>query len=173
MTPVIFGGVFPGGRADEEAEWKLHALLAAGITTFIDLTEPGERPAGGTALRPYEDLMTRIARGTSAAPERVSIPIRDANVGTDDQVTYAIDSIDRAVHDGGRVYVHCWGGKGRTGLVLGCYLARSVGPDAVAVMNRIRTPQVRHPNDQVQVPETSAQRAMIESWDQDTARAST
>ncbi|WP_374108489.1 hypothetical protein [Nostoc sp. XA010] len=30
--------------------------------------------------------------------------------------------IDRALNGQEKVYVHCWGGIGRTGIVVGCYL---------------------------------------------------
>jgi protein-tyrosine phosphatase len=35
-----------------------------------------------------------------------------------------LDTVDQAVAAGHLVYVHCWGGTGRTGTVVGCYLAR-------------------------------------------------
>lgn len=41
---------------------------------------------------------------------------------TVDQMRAILDAIDRAA--GSIVYVHCWGGHGRTGTVAGCYLVR-------------------------------------------------
>ena len=35
-----------------------------------------------------------------------------------------LDAIDAALRDGKTVYVHCWGGVGRTGTVIGCWLVR-------------------------------------------------
>jgi protein tyrosine/serine phosphatase len=35
-----------------------------------------------------------------------------------------LDSIDGALSAGRTVYVHCWGGVGRTGMAVGCYLVR-------------------------------------------------
>ena len=31
-------------------------------------------------------------------------------------------AIDRRIREGGAVYLHCWGGVGRTGLVVACWL---------------------------------------------------
>jgi protein-tyrosine phosphatase len=43
-----------------------------------------------------------------------------------------LDDIDAALEDDRPVYVHCWGGKGRAGTVVGCYLVRHklAAPDA-------------------------------------------
>ena len=37
-------------------------------------------------------------------------------------VAKIIAAIDRAMAEGGITYVHCWGGVGRTGLVVACWL---------------------------------------------------
>ena len=39
-------------------------------------------------------------------------------------MTRILDDVDAALADGGAVYVHCWGGIGRTGTVVGCWLVR-------------------------------------------------
>ncbi len=36
----------------------------------------------------------------------------------------ALDTIDRLLDEGRTVYVHCWGGIGRTGTVVGSWLVR-------------------------------------------------
>ena len=35
-----------------------------------------------------------------------------------------LDDVDEAIAGGGLTYVHCWGGIGRTGTVVGCWLVR-------------------------------------------------
>jgi hypothetical protein len=45
-------------------------------------------------------------------------------------VAEIIAAIDRAVAEGGITYVHCWGGVGRTGLAIACWLQeRGQTPD--------------------------------------------
>jgi protein-tyrosine phosphatase len=36
----------------------------------------------------------------------------------------ALDAIDEALAEGRKVYLHCVGGIGRTGITVGCYLVR-------------------------------------------------
>ncbi len=45
-----------------------------------------------------------------------------------------LDTIDAALEEGRTVYVHCWGGVGRTGTVVGCWLVRHgrTGEEALA-----------------------------------------
>ena len=42
------------------------------------------------------------------------------------QTAGILDAIDKALEDGKNVYVHCWGGIGRDGTVVGCWLVRHV-----------------------------------------------
>ena len=74
-----------------------------------------------------------------------------------------LDDIDEARGTGGgTAYVHCWGGVGRTGTVVGCWLVRHGldRGDAVATIAALRAglPGAR-PS-----PETAAQVALIRSW---------
>jgi hypothetical protein len=35
-----------------------------------------------------------------------------------------LDQLDESLGAGRRIYLHCWGGIGRTGTTVGCYLVR-------------------------------------------------
>src|SRR5260370_35545342 len=112
----LLDGEYPGALDSEEARRRLRRFLQAGVRHFIDLTEIGE-------LRPYAELLTEEA-GSRTSYER--IPIRDVSV-PDEPKTMAeiIAAIDRAIAEGGITYVHCWGGVGRTGLAVACWLQES------------------------------------------------
>ena len=64
---------------------------------------------------------------------------------------------------GGIVYVHCWGGVGRTGLVVGCHLARHgvVGPAALERITELRRGAA---DEHRQSPENALQEAMVLGW---------
>jgi protein-tyrosine phosphatase len=71
------------------------------------------------------------------------------------------DAIDAAITAQRPAYVHCWGGRGRTGTVVGVYLLRCglATPDNfVDVLARLRA---RAPGAS---PETDEQIAFVRSW---------
>jgi protein-tyrosine phosphatase len=74
-----------------------------------------------------------------------------------------LDTIDAARNGG--VYVHCWGGVGRTGTVVGCWLLRHgmATPDNVIETIRLlrRADPVRGHRPS---PETPEQRRFILDW---------
>jgi len=112
-------GEYPGAMGRQEAAYKLGMLLQAGVGHFIDLTEQYE------GLKPYADIAEEEARrlGTTIVHDRHSIV--DLHVPQSPRAMTAIlDAIDGAMADGRTVYVHCWGGVGRTGTVVGCWLVR-------------------------------------------------
>jgi len=117
----LLAGEYPGARDPEEARGRLRRFLAAGVRHFIDLTEVGE-------LEPYAELLTEEATSRTSY-ER--IPIRDVSVPEEPRtVGKIIAAIDRGIAEGGITYVHCWGGVGRTGLAVACWLQeRGQTPD--------------------------------------------
>ncbi len=96
--------------AGDNADTSIQGLLSAGVTLFVDLTEEGE-------LEPYGHLVRPPARWTRH-------PIRDFSVPTAGALAEVLDAIDAELAAGGVVFVHCWAGCGRTGVVVGCWLVR-------------------------------------------------
>lgn len=154
----LLAGEYPGARTDAEAQTKLGALLDAGVRHFVDLTEAGEY-----GLRPYWPLLQQMAaeRGLGVTHRRMSIP--DMSAATPAHMLAVLDEIDRAVAQGRPVYVHCFGGIGRTGTAAGCYLVRqgSTGEEALAEIARRRQGT---PDGGRQSPETEAQRRLVLTW---------
>ena len=67
------------------------------------------------------------------------------------------------------MYVHCYGGIGRTGTVVGCWLRRQglPGQEALDLIERLRrdTPDGWKPS-----PETSEQRRFVLDWEEPAPR---
>ena len=158
-------GEYPGAKNPDETAAKLGALLEAGIDHFIDLTEAGERAYSGP-LAAYSDILDEEARrrGLTIGWERH--PIRDMDVpNSPESMIEILNAIDSALDDGRTVFVHCLGGVGRTGTVVGCWLARhgSVGDDSLERVNELfqgmeKSYRIRRS------PETSRQQAYVRNW---------
>mgnify|MGYP001305369985 FL=1 len=91
-------------------------------------------------------------------------PIRDVSIPSRSFMKDILGHIDRNITDELPTYVHCWGGKGRTGTVVGCYLARhgiALGNEALRMIEWLRQydPKSGEPS-----PETREQRHMVATW---------
>ena len=152
----LLAGEYPIDLDEKTSLEKLLALKDGGVTAFIDLTEANE-PAGGTPLRPYADLLE------SASHRR--FPIRDTSIPDSPELTTNIlDTIDRHINAGQTVYVHCWGGVGRTGTVVGCWLARH-GYRGQAALDRLEMLWQACPkSDYRDSPESESQRDYVRHW---------
>jgi hypothetical protein len=154
----LVAGEYPGARDDDQARAKLRRILDAGVTSFLDLTEEGEYN-----LKPYAPFLGEetLARGRQVLHRRM--PIRDRGTPTVEGMRRILDTIDGALQGGHVVYVHCWGGIGRTGTVVGCYLVRHgmSGPEALDEIARRRRGT---PDGYRRSPENDEQEQMILTW---------
>lgn len=113
----VLAGELPGDPDPARAAYRVELLVDAGIRTFVDLTEEGEwdQPSYAPQVKAAAD-----ERGLDVRHERMPIP----DFGVVDDAGYdAIVAAIRAAEARGAVYVHCYGGRGRTGTVVGCLLA--------------------------------------------------
>jgi hypothetical protein len=154
----LLAGEYPGAPHDADARRKLHRLLEAGVTFFLDLTEAGEY-----GLRPYAPLLHRGTAARKHSAEHWRMPVPDRGTPTSEEMVRILDTIGAALAADHTVYVHCYGGIGRTGTVIGCYLVRRgmSGPDALAEIARLRQGT---PDGYRVSPETEAQRQMVLNW---------
>jgi ADP-ribosylglycohydrolase len=151
----ILAGEFPSVMNDAEAtRWKLDLLADAGIDTIIDLTEETE------PLTRYHDQLPELAADRGVTIKRLSHPIRDMNVTTAERYDRIIADIERQLAAGRRVYIHCWGGVGRTGTVVGIWHVHQ-GHDPVTALELIREARAGTRKGERPSPETERQVAAI------------
>lgn len=145
-----FAGEYPGDKNGEIAQSKINRMVHFGVRHFIDLTEEGE-------LRPYAHL---LPNGTTYT----RFPIPDCGVPKSiDDVYRLISRIkELSKRDDGYVYIHCWGGVGRTGTIVACYLAAETFE---ATMKRLRRLFTNMPKSQYRViPDTKGQEVFIRKF---------
>lgn len=103
----VFAGEYPFAVDTELALKKIEILKQLKISYIIDLTEEGE-------LLTYSNNIVNIIHKRFPISDR-SVPKTTENMHT------ILECIHEAKKNGERIYIHCWGGVGRTGTVIGCW----------------------------------------------------
>jgi hypothetical protein len=148
----LLAGEHPIGVDEAETRTRLAALHQAGINCFIDLTEAREVPEYNHLLRPQDEYL------------RFEIP----DMGVPYQVSSTMDlllAVRMALGRARGIYVHCRAGIGRTGLVMGCFLAEEEpsGKSAIKRLNRLWKQSARSAQ-WPKVPQTAEQVDYIRHW---------
>ena len=150
---VVYAGEYPGDKYGEKATEKLKRMYHFGIRHFIDLTEEGE-------LCPYNHLLPSDTTYTR-------FPIPDCGVPKSiESVRRLLLRIEELKKMEGYVYVHCWGGVGRTGTIVACYLSQnSEEPDLNKTLEVLRGRFSEMPKSAYrETPETKEQINFIEQF---------
>jgi protein-tyrosine phosphatase len=157
VTPnALLAGEYPGSMDEDTARQKLQALLDAGVRSFVDLTESHE-------LIPYEPLLRALAAERDHEIQYRRMSVEDLGIPTREHMTSVLEHIDDEIRSGRPVYVHCWGGIGRTGTVVGCVMV-GTGLSASEAIERIAKLRRGTPDAGRRSPETEAQRQFISDW---------
>ncbi len=156
----LLAGPYPFVPAAADGQARIEALLDAGVTAFLDLTEDGEYLSGQPVF-PYRESLVRAADARKVEVESARAPIRDMAAATEAQLELALREINRFLAAGRTVYLHCLGGIGRTGTVAGSWLIErglAAPAEAIALIARYRDWPGASPS-----PETRAQEALVTS----------
>ena len=158
----ILCGEYPRDFDDLGEHEGMTAILQAGVRVFLDLTEEGE-------LKPYRDIALAAATSLGIDPGELTFlrhPIRDVSVPRRTQeMRDILRAIRRERHRGRTLYLHCWGGRGRTGTVAGCVLNELFGhrgDEALSVLSSRWQACAKSASSGS--PETEEQRHYVREW---------
>ena len=160
---VLLAGPYPGAIDRAEAAAKLEAFLDVGITTFLDLTQAGEPSPKDGPLQPYDDLLSEIAARRGITVRHIRMPIRDVSIPTAEAMEAILAFISATLAEREPVYVHCCGGIGRTGTVVGC-LGIENGVPAESVLDELAALRAGTQRSPERSPETEEQRQFVREW---------
>ena len=156
----LLAGEYPGRYTSESTRQRIDALLEAGFDTIIDLTRPNETV-------PYFRILLDESKVYDAHVERHNFPIGDFGLPTPEVMMSILDTIDTALQNGKKIYLHCWGGIGRTGTTVGCYLVRR-GRSGEEALRQLAEWWRTVPKSQIHLhsPETFEQVQFVRNWAQ-------
>ncbi|KAL4538911.1 hypothetical protein Ndes2437A_g01903 [Nannochloris sp. 'desiccata'] len=96
-------------------------------------------------------------------PEFLHCPIVDLGIAEEDQLINLLNELTERLKIGEKLYVHCWGGRGRAGTIGAALLAKLYGVDADEALERVqRAFDTR--SEQRQSPETPQQHTFVKDF---------
>jgi hypothetical protein len=157
----FLAGKYPGSHDHAETRRNMTAFLNAGFDTFFNLTSENELPD-------YASILAEEAKFYERPVFHKRFSITDLGLPSRANMTAILDSLDRSLADGHKLYLHCWAGIGRTGTTVGCYLVRH-GLSGVQALEKLsalygtsaQSKQSPHS------PETRSQIDFILNWHED------
>lgn len=154
----LLAGEYPGEPAEERTRKRIDALIEAGFDMFIDLTNSNE-------TWPYLNILQEEAKIYEVEAVHLRFPIGDFGLPTPQQMNSILDTVEQNVQAGHKIYLHCWGGIGRTGTTVGCYLVRQ-GKTGEEALDQLMAwwrdvPKSRY---HLHSPETLEQMEFIRTW---------
>ncbi|MEP6896110.1 MAG: dual specificity protein phosphatase family protein, partial [Chloroflexota bacterium] len=154
----LLAGEYPGQFDGELTRQRIDALIQAGFNSFIDLTKPNEFIA-------YIRILLDEAKLYEVKVKHHRIAIGNFGLPTTDQMKSILDTIDSELQAGRKIYLHCWGGIGRTGTTVGCYLVRR-GKTAEEALRQLAEWWQTVPKSHIHLrsPETREQAEFIRNW---------
>lgn len=129
-------GAFPASENDEDTFCLLSSILKCNINKFVCLQKeyqitgvPEESWRRGQALRPYFEDVMLIVKNKGMFEDLASItdeekvgfvhcPIVDCGIISDQRILQLAQLVVDCLLKGDCIYLHCWGGHGRTGTVV-------------------------------------------------------
>jgi hypothetical protein len=120
----FLAGAYPGSHNPDEHRDRIKGLWDAGMRTFVNLMEEEETDNNQRPFAPYVGALADFASqsGEEVMPQRFAV--RDLGVPTVEGMHAILHAIDHSLATERPVYLHCFGGVGRTGVTVCCWLLK-------------------------------------------------
>ena len=162
---IFLAGAYAGQAEPQAHKARLSGLFNAGARAFVNLMEEDESNNEGKPFVPYEDLLQQIASEANERIDCLRFPIVDGHITTTENMQNILDTIDRSIENNRPVYLHCFGGIGRTGTVVCCWLLRhghATKDNVVDVLTKLRKADTERA--WRAAPENDTQKQFVLNW---------
>lgn len=168
---MLMCGPYPGAFEDRRNTQLLRRVLSKGVDTFVclqeelDLEVPEEVWRSGVALRPYFYDAQKL---TKKDLKWVQLPMTDGNVAPDSETAQLVVLMAEHMKAGRVLYLHCFGGHGRTGVICCLLLSYLYRISAAEAMKRVQAyHDCRIEPQGAKSPQTVVQREQVKRMVQD------
>lgn len=143
---------------------RIDNMLNCGIRCIINLMEENEKDLDNNLFPQYQNVINIIAEKKGIKCNFQRFPIKDLGLPTVGEMQTILNFIDDNIKNNKPVYIHCWGGKGRTGTVVGCFLIRHRYANKNNVIDMIQYLRRTDPMLSYTSPETEEQFNFVKNW---------
>lgn len=120
----LMAGAYPGEYDAADTRRNLREFVESGIRSFVTLMEAREESSEARAQPAYAPILREVGARLDVEIECRRFPIHDMSVPSPERAAEILAALDDCNARGLPVYLHCWAGRGRTGLVVGLHLIR-------------------------------------------------
>jgi hypothetical protein len=159
----LLAGFYPGDEDSGTADRKLTGLLECGVSHIINLMEADEVNRDGKRFASYESRFRELGEKRGIITTCRRFPIVDQSTPSVADMRVILDELVELTSTG-TAYVHCWGGRGRTGTVVGCYLRRMRGLTGAEALSLLAELTAHEAGAFGRTPEMACQRKFVEQW---------
>jgi protein-tyrosine phosphatase len=151
-------GEIPASMNEKQTVAKLNGLIRINVNVVINLMEEDEKNYENKSFYDYGPYLNKHNIETHR------FPIKDLSIPTIDMMRKILSIVQDSIRQKKIVYLHCWGGVGRTGTVVGCFLLNNSLASKENVLETINYLKRTTSIDKRQSPETEEQRKFIKEW---------
>jgi protein-tyrosine phosphatase len=160
----LLAGELPSTKTESSKLEKIQGLLDCNIDVVINLMEEVEVDYNDEVIEDYSLILYEEAAKRNKKINIYRYPVKDLSIPTVNQMVAILNKIDEQIAVGKKVYIHCWGGVGRTGTVIGSYLIRHGYAQPDNVIDTINYLKRTTTISQRDSPETEEQCQFILNW---------
>ncbi|KAL4552917.1 hypothetical protein Ndes2526B_g02813 [Nannochloris sp. 'desiccata'] len=152
-----------------EGDIQIEAIMREGLCGAALSDPPTFEEVNGLRNRDLDKFLPPRKRTSDYVnrrriePEFLHCPIVDLGIAEEDQLINLLNELTERLKIGEKLYVHCWGGRGRAGTIGAALLAKLYGVDADEALERVqRAFDTR--SEQRQSPETPQQHTFVKDF---------